>query len=89
MGDVRGLTVIVDDLVVDFAEFAAQVPRADVVTGWRERVVEPRADLYRAVEPWLDPADAPANLPRCSAVARNSSFAAGVRRWRSATFMLS
>jgi hypothetical protein len=55
--------VIVDDLVVDFAEFAAEVPRADVVTGWRERVVEPRADLYRAVEPWLDPADAPANLP--------------------------
>jgi hypothetical protein len=57
------MTVIVDDLVVDFAAFAAQYPRGDVVARWRERVVQPRADLYRAIEPWLDPADAPANLP--------------------------
>jgi hypothetical protein len=63
VGECQALTVIIEDLVVDFAEFAGQVPAGDVVTGWRERVVEPRADVYRAIEPWLDPADARASLP--------------------------
>jgi hypothetical protein len=62
-GECQALTVVIEDLVVDFVEFAGQVPGGDVVTGWRERVVEPRADVYRAIEPWLDPADASTTLP--------------------------
>jgi hypothetical protein len=70
--------VVIDDLVVEFAEFAAQAPGGDAVAGWRERVVEPRADLYRAIEPWLDPADAPANLP--ALLGRRQELLASSRR---------
>lgn len=59
-------TVMIQDLVTPFAEFAELAvarPDPDLVSRWRARVVEPHAEIYRAIEPWLDPADAPGSLP--------------------------
>jgi hypothetical protein len=55
--------VTIQDLVSPFAEFAAEDLGDDMVARWRDRVVEPHAQIYRAVEPWLDPADAQGSLP--------------------------
>jgi hypothetical protein len=55
--------VTIQDLVSPFVEFAADDLGDDIVTRWRDRVVEPHSHIYRAVETWLNPADAQGSLP--------------------------
>src|SRR5690348_6135357 len=53
----------IKNLVAAFAELEADQPVAGLVAQWRATVVEPDAAVYRAVEPWLDPAHAVNALP--------------------------
>jgi hypothetical protein len=57
------VTVRIRDLVEPFTEFAAVETNDDLVARWQKMIVEPHAELYRAIEPWLDPADAGRKLP--------------------------
>ncbi|MEU4220580.1 hypothetical protein [Actinoplanes sp. NPDC026623] len=70
--------MLIQDLVTPFAEFAAADPGADLVSRWHAQVVEPYAGLYRAIEPWLDPADAPRSLP--ALVGRRAELPSRARR---------
>ncbi|MFI5493859.1 hypothetical protein [Actinoplanes sp. NPDC051859] len=55
--------MMIRDLVTPFAAFAAAPAGDDLVGRWRAQVVEPHAELHRAIAPWLDPADAARQLP--------------------------
>ncbi|MEE6257250.1 hypothetical protein [Plantactinospora sonchi] len=76
--------VIFQDLVRRFGDFAAHDPTDDLVERWRREVVEPEADLFATVEPWVDPQVAPARLPglvarRAELLARTVRAEAAVR----------
>jgi hypothetical protein len=62
--------VTIQDLVSPFAAFAAEDLGDDTVTRWRDRVVEPHSDIYRAVESWVNPTDAQERLPALSELHR-------------------
>ncbi|WP_433717822.1 DUF2268 domain-containing putative Zn-dependent protease [Actinoplanes sp. CA-051413] len=55
--------MMIQDLVAPFAEFADEKPDDDMTTRWRKRVVEPHAEIYRVIEPWMGVADAGQRLP--------------------------
>jgi hypothetical protein len=54
---------MIQDLVAPFAAFADEKPGDDMTVRWQNRVVEPHAEIYRAIEPWMGVADAGRRLP--------------------------
>src|SRR5690349_8489807 len=54
---------IVRDLVTPFAELADRTAPAALAARWRADIVEPNAELFGAIAPWVDPAAAEGRLP--------------------------
>ena len=59
----RLLVEIVRDLVTPFAALVDRTPSAALASSWRTEIVEPNRELFRAIEPWIDPAKAEGRLP--------------------------
>ncbi|KKJ93844.1 hypothetical protein LQ51_28970 [Micromonospora sp. HK10] len=55
--------VAILDLVANFDEFAGGERGGDLAGRWQHEIVEPHAEIFAAVEPWVDPRLAPDRLP--------------------------
>lgn len=70
--------VSVLDLVANFHDFAGRRHEDDLVNQWRREVVTPNAEIFAAVESWVDPDVAPDRLP--GLVARRTQLRAAAER---------
>ncbi|MER7334726.1 MULTISPECIES: hypothetical protein [unclassified Micromonospora] len=70
------------DLVAAFDSFAGRGHVDGLVDRWRREVVEPNAEIFAAVEPWVDPRAAPDRLP--GLVARRAELRAAAQRAKAA-----
>ncbi len=70
--------VSVLDLAATFEDFAGQGREGDLVNRWRREVVEPNAEIFPAVEAWVDPMAAHDRLP--GLVARRAELRAAAKR---------
>lgn len=66
------------DLVANFDDFASDGRGGDLADRWQREVVEPHAEIFTAVESWVDPKVAPDRLP--GLVARRTELRAAAER---------
>ena len=50
-------------LVANFDDFASGGRGSDLADRWQREVVKPHAEIFAAIEPWVDPKTAPDRLP--------------------------
>ncbi|PWR11115.1 hypothetical protein DKT69_27415 [Micromonospora sicca] len=66
------------DLVANFDDFAGHGRGGDLADRWQREVVKPHAEIFAAIEPWVDPKVAPDRLP--GLVARRTELRAAAKR---------